>query len=265
MSAALVKKKFEKMGAKVNMTSEIPSRLRYALGGPPEFNIDFRNGVFEIYTAKPDKVEIMDVRPKERHLLLMARMNDGNAKFLCGHDERNWFVASAGENVSNVAEAKDHLMPNSVREAQKASGVNHKKRHQRHTEGSHRQGEWFFTPAPDFVPGKKEVIHKKEPMVRSGGGKPHVVDECIRHGGKLAYINTRDSSDVLTPQKFAKIDAFEKRYYRQATSGAKVYVRGRVRHPDHATLVLNGWHVITPNSEKRMLPGGGRASMTFYD
>jgi hypothetical protein len=29
----------------------------------------------------------------------------------------------------------------------------------------------------------------------------------------------------------------------------KVYVRGRVRHPDHATVTLDGWHEVFSNTE----------------
>jgi hypothetical protein len=28
-----------------------------------------------------------------------------------------------------------------------------------------------------------------------------------------------------------------------------VYVRGRVRHPDHATITLPGWHRVVMNTE----------------
>jgi hypothetical protein len=29
----------------------------------------------------------------------------------------------------------------------------------------------------------------------------------------------------------------------------RVYVRGRVRHPDHKTVVLDGWHEVFSNTE----------------
>ena len=29
----------------------------------------------------------------------------------------------------------------------------------------------------------------------------------------------------------------------------KVYVRGRVRHPDHKTVYLDGWHEVFTNTE----------------
>lgn len=28
-----------------------------------------------------------------------------------------------------------------------------------------------------------------------------------------------------------------------------VYVRGRIRHPDHATITLHGWHQVVMNTE----------------
>jgi len=32
---------------------------------------------------------------------------------------------------------------------------------------------------------------------------------------------------------------------------AAVYVRGEVRHPDHETITLNGWHRVLMNTENR--------------
>jgi len=31
--------------------------------------------------------------------------------------------------------------------------------------------------------------------------------------------------------------------------GAEVYAKGRVRHPDHKTIVLPFWHRVLPNRE----------------
>jgi hypothetical protein len=30
-----------------------------------------------------------------------------------------------------------------------------------------------------------------------------------------------------------------------------VYVKGRIRHPDHATIFLNGWHRVLMNTERQ--------------
>ena len=43
---------------------------------------------------------------------------------------------------------------------------------------------------------------------------------------------------------------------------AEVYVRGRVWHPDHKTLVLSGWHRVLMNTE-HLAPG--RSNVTFLD
>ena len=43
---------------------------------------------------------------------------------------------------------------------------------------------------------------------------------------------------------------------------AAVYVRGRVWHPDHKTIVLNEWHRVMMNTEGQAL--GGR-TVVFLD
>jgi hypothetical protein len=37
--------------------------------------------------------------------------------------------------------------------------------------------------------------------------------------------------------------------WRSGVRGARVYARGLVRHPDHTTLDLNGWHEVLANTE----------------
>ena len=32
---------------------------------------------------------------------------------------------------------------------------------------------------------------------------------------------------------------------------ASVYLRGKIEHPDHQTVVLNGWHRVLMNTENR--------------
>jgi hypothetical protein len=32
---------------------------------------------------------------------------------------------------------------------------------------------------------------------------------------------------------------------------AGVYVCGKIRHPDHKTVKLNGWHRVVPNTESQ--------------
>ena len=42
----------------------------------------------------------------------------------------------------------------------------------------------------------------------------------------------------------------------------EVYVRGHVSHPDHATIMLEGWHRVMINRER---PAGHSSRITFLD
>jgi hypothetical protein len=45
------------------------------------------------------------------------------------------------------------------------------------------------------------------------------------------------------------VPAFRNPVPSAALGNPKVYVRGRVRHPDHATVTLDGWHEVFSNTE----------------
>jgi len=83
-----------------------------------------------------------------------------------------------------------------------------------------RQGEWFFVEPTvqelEDVRTASHLVERKAPC-GSGGGRPHVVDEAIT----VPRSKTR-------------------------------YVRGAVRHPDHRTLQLRGWHRVVLNRESRV-------------
>jgi len=87
-------------------------------------------------------------------------------RFLCGHDERHWFVAAIPEEerVSTVKQAVEALKPGPVKNAQAAVGIKTKDLHKRKTAGYVRQGEWFFVPRPN-VTVQDYLIHKKEPLI----------------------------------------------------------------------------------------------------
>ncbi len=76
-----------------------------------------------------------------------------------------------------------------------------------------RQGEWFLLRAD----AEEIEALRGRPLLRSetigGRGHAHVADEVVRAG--------RD----------------------------RVYARGRVSHPDHQTILLEGWHRVVRNAE----------------
>src|SRR5262245_1676690 len=82
---------------------------------------------FDVTTPESltSNLQVLDVQPKLRHLLLMSRQEDGKHKFLCGHDERHWFVAAVPEKaaVSTVKTAFDALKPLGVRAQESRVGL----------------------------------------------------------------------------------------------------------------------------------------------
>ncbi len=108
---------------------------------------DRRGEVFVIEKPPALALDVLDVRPKDRHLVLLARGKE-KSRFLCGHDERHWFVAAIPESapVTTVAAARDALKPPLVREAE--AHLEAKARGRRRNRARIRQGEWFFVPAP---------------------------------------------------------------------------------------------------------------------
>ena len=195
------------------------------------------------------EVIVSNVDRATRHLLLLVRPRADAPlhRYLCGHDERDWFLATIPGRVTTVAQAIEALKPKPVRSAQESAHLKGKQRNRRHNRAFLRQGEWFFLPAPGLHTGR--LIHRWEP-IRRGGGKAHLVEELVRLGGKVVYFNggrTKSAEEFeIYRQKIGRKKAAN---WSSGVRDARVYARGLVRHPDHATLVLNGWHEVFANTE----------------
>ena len=273
MDANLIQTKFERLGARATIRPLVRNRWRPA-PGPVVIDIghDQHGEFFDIQAEDQADVEVLDVQPRDRHLLLMVRRAaerlhepDIKDKFLCGHDERHWFVAGVPERapVSTVVTAKEALKPDAVRAREQGKKGKRKKRLRRNTDVFIRQGEWFFIPAPDVRINEKLIL-TNEPIQR-GRGKPHMCDELYRRGGTTVYVcgnypnglSTEDYQRLLK----ANPDA-AKWYWRQMRRNPVVYVRGKIRHPDHATIRLDVWHRVEMNTENR---SRAMASVAFLD
>lgn len=203
------------------------------------------------------EVSVLDVQPGDRHLLLLAKTGEGKlaskAKFLCGHDERHWFVAAIPEAapVGTVVQAKQALKPVEIRENEDRVGLKKKARNNRKNEVYIRQGEWFFIPAP----GKtfdKAWERTDEPITRGRGSKPHIAQHCVRSGGETVFVN-RQHPVGISKKSFDKLPKTEQNApgWRQMQKDAQVYVKGTIRHADHATITLVGWHRVVMNTENQ--------------
>lgn len=252
MNAHLIERHFAKIGARAKVHPE--TRRSRTDGVTIDIGHDGEGEFFDIALARtsPADVRVVDAQPRIRHLLLMSDQNDGKHKFLCGHDERHWFVAAVPEraSVSSVKTAFDALKPVGVRQLEDQLKVKPRKRNRRRNEAFVRQGEWFFVPVPGARVDER-MIFRNEPIAR-GGGKPHICEELVRQGGELVYVSPKHPQGLTEMQYRRLINRQPKLRNLQWVAqrrNPQVYVRGKVRHPDHKTIVLSGWHQVLMNTE----------------
>lgn len=256
MNTPILENQFARVGARVKVVQQNETRWNR-----PGFALDVRRDddgeFFEVRLPSvpqpaPELV-VLQADRHDRHLLLLARNPDGRKdRFLCGHDEREWFVAAVPEAVSTVSDAKEALKPAEVRRAQAKAGLNRETSQRRKNEAFIRQGEWFFVPAPALVVEAKRIL-RSEPIRRTGG-KAHMVEEVYRSGGEAVYYS-ESKRRVLTVPQYRKLlqqrPAAVKEDWRIMQRDMAVYGRGTVRHPDHRTITLHGWHRILMNTETK--------------
>ncbi|MEO6392633.1 MAG: hypothetical protein ABIP75_12350 [Pyrinomonadaceae bacterium] len=264
MGLQLLEKHFGLMGARVKINQIV---LDWYNRAGIDIRRDRHGEFFDIRIAVNDTVtyEVIDLDPGRRHLLLLGRREGVKEKFLCGHDERHWFVCAVpGPGVTNVTRAMEELQPVEVRWQVQHRVRRKKNRLARHNEAFVRQGEWFFVPAAQ-LPESPKVIFRNEAITRGNGGKPHVCEEVFRFGGEPVMISHRFPLGLTLDQyeQLLKGDRrAQKLTWRPMRRNAAVFARGRVRHSDHQTVMLDGWHRVYMNTE--FLAPGAR-SVVFLD
>ncbi len=250
MNSPHVERHFAAIGARIKL-GENP---RLASGGVRlDIDTDRKGEFFSITTAPDADLAVVDIRRDIRHLLLLSNQSDGNHKFLCGHDERHWFVAAVPEveRAANVVTAMEALKPEEVRHRQARLQLPSRKRNRRRNEAFVRQGEWFFLPMPEELKVDTKAILINEPL-RRGRGKPHWVVELVRMGGTTVYVSHHYPNGLLEHEYQALLQREPQRKHDNwvpMRRNPRVLVRGRVRHADHKTIVLPYWHRVLMNTE----------------
>jgi len=247
------------------MANEILLRRFAAIGarvqviGPPfggvrlDVRADTRGELFDVRftgNGRPVELEVVDVDRADRHLLLLVRDGGEKSKFLCGFDERHWFVAAVPEDargVTGVKAAKAALQPALVRDAVERVRPKHPQR--RRNVAFMRQGEWFFVPVALDPPAAE--VHRREPLTR-GGGRVHMLELAYRRGGRVVWVNNENRGG-LTDEQFRRLPERKRRSggWSRMTRDPELYAKGAVTHPDHATVILNGWHRVVMNTEQK--------------
>ena len=248
MSTEVLERRFARIGARLKLEE------RPWIGQPRiDIRRDRQGEYFEIRFEGGERevdVEVVDARRDDRHLLLLVRDGDEKSKFLCGHDERHWFVAAIPEDargVSGVTAAMQALQPEHVRAAVKQKRPADP--FSRRNDAYRRQGEWFFIPEPGLV--VQDWLVLRDEAISRGNGTPHVLEFVYRRGGETVYVSRRYPKGLSQ----AEFDGLSEKVRRQAdwnvfVRDADVFASGAVRHPDHATIVLRGWHRVAMNTEQ---------------
>jgi hypothetical protein len=252
MDMKSLQSKFLKLGARVAV-GEQANRFRSASPFTVDVREDGKGEYFDLRINPSVEVEfeVIDLRSDLRHLLLMARNGSQKEKFLCGHDERHYFVAAVpGRSVSTVDTAMRSLKPREVRAAEFRMKLKAKDQFRRRNAAFIRQGEWFFIPAPDLRVDEKLIL-RNEPL-RRGGGKPHICENVFRTNGVGVYVCRQYPQGVTEAQYRKLLDTVPRARgfdWRVMRRDARVYARGRVSHSDHKTIHLVGWHRVLMNTE----------------
>jgi hypothetical protein len=229
-----LRRHFSRMGARLRIAeadARQGAKIRIDIGR------DRSGEFFDIRCPSEVSPEVLDVQPQRRHLVLMVRDGTAKNKFLLGRDERHWFAAAVpGDHVHDVRTAIDSLRPV---EAEGRRAI--------------RQGEWFFV-ADRGVSDKDAVIHRNEPLSRGAGSKPHICEELMRRGGVTVMVCSEYPTGV-SPVRYERLISTDARLrklaWRTMTRDADVYARGDVRHRDHKTIHLDGWHRVYMNRERK--------------
>ena len=165
----------------------------------------------------------------------MVREGDDKNKFLLGRDERHWFAAAVpGDGVHDVRTAIASLRPTEVEGRQAI-----------------RQGEWFFVPAPEVLENAL-VIYRNEPLSRGGGSKPHICEELMRSFGEAVMVS-RAYPKGVSYREYERLTAANpasRAKWQRMIRAPIVHARGDVRHRDHKTIHLDGWHRVYMNRER---------------
>ena len=101
MSTTNLLAKFAELGARAKFRPLRSNRWNSNRFVLIDIGNDRRGEFFDIQAAESAELEVLDVQPRDRHLLLMSRepaisrnAPETKSKFLCGHDERSTIATS---------------------------------------------------------------------------------------------------------------------------------------------------------------------------
>jgi hypothetical protein len=216
-----------------------------------------------LFVGEPEtEIEFMEYDSKIRKNVRRRRKVPAEKRhFLMGMDECHLFVCRLPRAATTVAEAHRILAPETVRSnrALKKKVV--------------RQGEWFFTPVSQDVEEQIAAYIAKYGVLKGQRigpvgrrGRPHIATEMVRMKVRVG-LSARERASQINEFRsaIASMNAMRAKIGVRLSGGQVVrreadlpefrmesieYVRGAVKHPDHHSLRLAGWHSVSVNTER---------------
>ena len=97
-----------------------------------------------------------------------------------------------------------------------------------------------------------------------GWGGAHLCEEVIRVGGETMHIvQGRMYSEKEYLDRSRQKPGFDRSPKQTMVRNPHVFARGKIRHPDHATIILESWHRVFLNVEVPL--GIGNGNVGFLD
>ena len=258
-----IRRKFESLGARIRIA--LPGRLRV------DVVRDRKGETFELdIPGDAVSAEVAAACPRSRHLVLQVRTPNGTrrpevSRYVCGFDERHWFVAAVHASAGGIDGALQQLKPSQIRAQETLLGLRPAEARRRRNIVSVRQGEWFFVPAPEVVDVRPCMTYDVPLPLRSRGSKPHRVQFVMDLGMSENLSLWRTSSGRTVVLRYSeylaliRLDPGSEHRYQYLSGLSGTYAKGWVRHPDHRTLHLAGWHRFMRNTER------SHSSVAFSD
>jgi hypothetical protein len=181
-----------------------------------------RSFTVRVASAVAKRQGLTVVRKDRHHAWALQSTDARERRFLCGMDEQHLFIALLPDPVSTVRDAHASLRDPRVDAAERGEPWR-----------TRRQGEWFFVALPEDEERAVANLARKTLRVAHNVGIAQAAG--IRRLGREHL-----AEEVLVVSGIPDAGG---------DTGARVYVRGAVKHPDHRTLVLDTWCLTVPNRE----------------
>ncbi len=169
---------------------------------------------------------------RRRHRVVVRQTTPGSSRhMLLGRDERQLFVAQLPRPAATVRDAHDLLRATDLGDTR-----------------SWRQGEWFFR-----APTAAERERLEQAIDDRAVYRRCAIDQAF--GDRAAATPMSRRAARRAHQHMAE---------RMVVARGQVFVRGKVRHPEHRTLRFPDWVIVLPNREAGFTASRGARDVGIY-